>query len=341
MVKKLTLITALVSLTGFSAFSQQPTKFKHRPLLEEYTGFWCEWCPKGYIAMEIINEQYGDDQVTISFHHKDDLAVTSTFPVSFVGVPVATINRGKLLDPYYGTTEREDMQIATLLEEAMAEDAIAMVEVEAEFDGVNLNANAKAVFGDNFDDANYQIGYILVSDNLSNSRWRQSNEYYYYQDAEWIKGTPLEEVASWGFYVRGLVYNFVAIDAKGMMGIKNSLPSSIQAGETYEHSYSFNVASNPVVQNPDDIGVVAFIVDKNTGRTINSAKFMLNSKVEDPGTGDDETTSVDSVVDSEIVSSEYFDLTGKRILNPEKGIYIVKETLSDGTVNKRKIAKTL
>ncbi|MDE6511651.1 MAG: hypothetical protein K2L00_06125, partial [Muribaculaceae bacterium] len=27
----------------------------HRPLLEEFTGTWCGWCPRGYIALELLN----------------------------------------------------------------------------------------------------------------------------------------------------------------------------------------------------------------------------------------------------------------------------------------------
>ena len=30
---------------------------RHRSLLEEYTGLWCGWCPRGFVALELLKEQ--------------------------------------------------------------------------------------------------------------------------------------------------------------------------------------------------------------------------------------------------------------------------------------------
>lgn len=37
-----------------------------RPLIEEYTGLGCGWCPRGYIAMEEMAEKYGADFVGLA-----------------------------------------------------------------------------------------------------------------------------------------------------------------------------------------------------------------------------------------------------------------------------------
>lgn len=330
MIKKITLITALLVSIVFSVSSQETKKFPHKPLLEEYTGFLCGWCTRGFLAMELIQEKYGDKQVTISYHEDDDLTVTKVYPVSHIGVPIATIDRGDKIDPYYGTTLDQDLAIYELIDEAIAQEAIAMVEVDAVLEGNDVKASAKALFGEDIDDAKYQIGYILVSDGLTNSRWRQYNEYGYYRDKEWIQDTPLYEVAQWGPIIRGLVYNFVVIDAAGMNGVNGSLPSQVKAGETYEHSFSFNISQNPLVMDPEDLGVVAFIVDKKTGRTVNSDKFCFRSQnIEEP---DEETTGITTVNTQQIVDVEYYDFTGKRILNPSNGIFICKEKMADGSI---------
>lgn len=41
----------------------------------------------------------------------------------------------------------------------------------------------------------------------------------------------------------------------------------------------------------------------------------------------------------EVVKTEYYDLQGRKILNPEKGIYLVKSIMADGTVKTRKVMK--
>ena len=49
---------------------------------------------------------------------------------------------------------------------------------------------------------------------------------------------------------------------------------------------------------------------------------------------------VESLVDSaDVISVEYFDLSGRKVVNPEKGVYIKRQRLSDGSARSVKIAK--
>lgn len=46
-----------------------------------------------------------------------------------------------------------------------------------------------------------------------------------------------------------------------------------------------------------------------------------------------------NVADSNVVSTEMFDLQGRRVANPEKGIYIVRELRDNGTYSSRKVVR--
>lgn len=56
--------------TTIHSLSFVPTK---RALLEEYTGTWCGWCPKGFVGLENMDALLGDDFVGVSYHNRDPM----------------------------------------------------------------------------------------------------------------------------------------------------------------------------------------------------------------------------------------------------------------------------
>ena len=87
---------------------------KHRVLLEEYTGLWCGWCPRGFVALEKLASLYPDDYVLVSYHNGDDMEImaSSDFPSNVAGFPSAYIERKTEVDPYYGTTQSTPLGVA-------------------------------------------------------------------------------------------------------------------------------------------------------------------------------------------------------------------------------------
>ena len=139
--------------------------------------------------------------------------------------------------------------------------------------------------------------------------WAQHN----YYAGEQYEGM-LAELAELPASIKDMVYNHVAIDTEAMLGVAKSLPSSVKLGEVYGHSYWFETAEilgmdgDNLIENPQYLEVVAFVVD-GSGKVINACKTMP------------EGNSVD-LVSSEAGEVEYFDLMGRRVANPEHGIYI-------------------
>lgn len=293
-----------------------------RPLIEEYTGLWCGWCTRGYFAMETIAHDYPDSQVSICYHNGDPMAVTNNYPVTIPGFPSASIDRGAAIDPYYGSYD-ENTQFGILLdmEQVQNEIAVAAIDVEAELDGTNVNVNSTVQFILNIDDANYQVGYVLTCNDLYNEKWLQSNYFADPREKPDYINTPLEILTTWPEEVV-LHFNDVAIDVKAMSGVADSLPETIMVGEEYNGTITFNIADNELVSAPQNLVVTAFIIDKNTNKIVNANKFMF-----DPKSGI-EKISKDGV---EVIAKEYYDLTGRKVSNPAKGIYVVREKLSDGT----------
>lgn len=309
---------------GKLGFTVVPFVPKHRPLVEEYTGLWCKFCIRGYIGMELMREMYADDQVSICFHNNDAMMVTTTYPVEIPGYPSASIDRDLVLDPYFGTYQDIDFGMQRNLESAMKELAVADIDVAAEIEGMKVSVESTVRFIEDVRDSDYQVGYVLTCDGMSNPTWLQSNAY---SGAAGLEGTYLEQAALWPNNVPGLVFNDVAVDVTGMMGIVGSLPKDMEMGEPYTHSYSFDLEYNKLVTPTDDLNVVAFIIDKKTGAVINANKVGLGHE-----------NGVDRVASSAgIVATDYYDVMGRKISNPSGGIFIRVDRLSTGKTISEKV----
>lgn len=295
----------------------------HRPLVEEYTGLWCGWCTRGFLAMEMIAEYYGANEVSICYHNGDPMAITNSYPMNVSGFPSASIDRISIIDPYYGSYN-DDFGISRDLTNAMNELALADIDVEASLEGTEVNIKSSTRFIQDIDDANYQVGYVLVCNGLTDPDWVQHN---YYAGVSGYAGSYLDELTKWDANVTGLIFNDVAVDVNGMSGVANSLPSAIKTGEAYENTFSYDIDGNVLVQNVENLVVAAFIVDKNTGRIVNANKALLSgeSGINEIGT------------DASVVARQYFDLTGRKVMNPSNGVFIKSEKLSDGTVRTSKV----
>lgn len=303
----------------------------HRPLVEEYTSLGCGWCPRGFLAMEMIKEKYDEDEVSICYHYNyagvtDPMQSTTSMAFRVAGFPGATIDREADIDPYYGSTSNVNFGIEYNLIEAMDKLAVAAIDIKAVTGDDVIYVTTDTKFIQDVENANYQVGYVLVSNGLSNPSWRQTN--YFSSYASTYKGTPLEVLTTWSSYATGLVFNDVAVDASAMMGVAGSLPKSIKINESYVNTYKFDISKNSIIQDRENLVATAFIIDKNTGKIVNANKCKVNTDPAGVGT-------IDAGV--EVIDCQYYDLSGRKISNPVKGLYIKVEKLSDGTTRTGKV----
>ncbi len=308
----------------------------HRPLIEEYTGTWCQWCIRGWKAMELIREMYGDKVIRVAFHSDDPMEVAIRYPLTPDGYPAATIDRGYCMDPYYGTGNlgKGDFSIRYDLDEAIQKVVPAEINVEAiwaDEEKTKIDVSSSVRFIDDREYATYLVvGYMLVADGLTGTEnsWMQANGYAKYAGTDQLTGTYLDELSQWPYYVPDLVFNDVAINVSGQMGIIDSLPATIIHNEWYDGTYSFDIADNPLVQDKDKLSVVSMIVNRATGEIVNANKAHVV-----------DIAGVEAVATTPMtVSTRYYDLCGMCVANPTDGnIYIKVDSLSDGTVTASKV----
>lgn len=301
----------------------------NRPLVEEYTGLWCGYCPRGYVALETMKELYSDQFVGIAYHSGDDMSTEVDFPNSPDGFPAGFINRnreninlGKIYDTWPA--------IAATLPPCDIE-----VKVEWTDDGhTAVKATSTSRFLSDQTNADYGVSYVLVIDRLSDPSWKQSN---YYAPAEGAEPQDNPDMpGDWGYLfthgtnpMTGLEFNDVALASSGSDGMQGSIPAAITAGEEYSHVYTFDLTSLTeeakalINQHPALMRVIGIIMDRKTGRAVNCVSSLnLNGE-----NGVDEA----GMEQSEVVETVYYDLQGRRVARPERGIYIKADVYSDGS----------
>ncbi|NNK89631.1 MAG: Omp28-related outer membrane protein, partial [Saprospiraceae bacterium] len=77
---------------------------KKKILVEEGTGTWCQWCPRGDVFMNLLTERYPDHFVGVAVHNRDPMEVPAwddglTGWPGFTGFPSVVMNRESVMDP--------------------------------------------------------------------------------------------------------------------------------------------------------------------------------------------------------------------------------------------------
>ncbi len=300
----------------------------HLPLVEEYTGLWCGNCPRGYAALEWMKEKYGYEFVAASWHNSDPMAITNSYPSTVKGFPASWIDRNANMDP---------SAIPTLWPSYRDMGTDFAITCTTDFSsGSHSSLTAKTtILPIESHDTPLSIGYLLVADALSNPTWLQSN-YYSGEVSSDIVGEWAEFFANAESKVKGLVYNDVVVNCDYALGMDNSLPSSLQAFNSYQHEVTFtlddilNDSGNTITVDPEKVRVLAFIIDAK-GNILNSCTSAY------PGEPAPELSADEIEAESAIISSMWYDLMGNCISNPEGGIFIRVDILQDGSSRATKV----
>lgn len=297
----------------------------HKPLMEEYTGTWCGYCPRGFVGLERMNSLYPEDFVAISYHNGDAMERTSNFPSPVSGFPAAYFDRIYSIDAYYGDTNigfgiepfwqsvRDEFTPAVVNGSAMEnEDGSIVVNSEISF--------IKSVTG------SYKVAYAIAADGLTDESWGQSNYYSGENPAAYVP--EMEKFCTGGSKVYGLVFDDVFAAGSNLKGEESSLIENVVKDQLYSHEYTFGAEEGMSTSNYNlflratELYAVIMLLDES-GAIVNTNKvFVENHKYE---------SGVDSIEAAGMVKAEYFDLSGRRVDNPSNGIFVKVATMENGS----------
>ena len=273
--------------------------YDRKAVVEEMTGLWCGWCPRGMVAMENLKTMYADDVITIAVHADDALQSESYLPMAYMtsGFPSAFVNRFYLADPYYGFTADATMGIADVVDEILASPAEAQIGVtsalSADGSTIDVTSYTRFCLTDNSETPHYAVAYALVEDGVRGLAYAQTNYYSsqmsggpYSGRTPETSGLPddLAQFVGMGPSIQGLTYNDVARGIYDCFGVEGSLNSNIQSGSMQTHTYSIPVPES--ISNIANTTLVAMVVDTETMEVINAVEVKV---------GESNTTGIEAV----------------------------------------------
>jgi len=310
-------------------------KYARKIVIEEGTGTWCGWCPRGIVGMEKMAQKYPDNFIGIAIHNDDEMQVSeSYYPIFnyFQGFPSCIANRQQ---KYITDPNEYDLEKIILAEK---EYAMAKIEAQAYFTDDSrkeVTVNTTSQFGYADSNNKSKIAYVVIENNVG--PYNQLNAY--------AGSGDLEGWGDKGSYVSTL-YNDVARAIYDYNGIAGSTPTAINTEETYSYSYTFTLPNN--IQNVSNIEIVTLLIDNETVEIMNADKVV-------PGTT---PTGISSTVDkaNDIVIYAYgnsiitniaceqlhvYDTAGKEVANKNltAGMYIVKAINNGQTITRKVIVK--
>lgn len=323
--------TDRTATSSLAVYSHLPL---HRPLLEEYTGMGCGWCPRGAIGIEKMRQLYGDRFVAVAHHCDDELSIftADARPNNAPGQPVAWINRWRETDPYNGDNPEVVFGIDKVWKSVAESFTPADISVEWDWTDASqetIEATATVNFVKAFSEADFRVAYMLVADGLKDENWYQGN---YYTGRTDTYPAEFDYLVSSPQYIMDVVFDDAVILAESPKGIEGSLPSEIAADIPMTHtsrlklSDANNLSGVNLVQDKSRLRVVAIVLDATTGNILNSA-CAATSK-----------SGLDTVTVGRVpIATDTYDLTGRRVSETYKGIAVRTIIYSDGSRATEKI----
>ena len=184
----------------------------------------------------------------------------------------------------------------------------------------------------NIDAADECLGYIWYYGRTGEVDYKKAFEYYSKaaKRGDTVAEYKVADMYKNGYYVekdydkyckspnpiRDLHYNEVALAQSAQMGagLPESLPAEVKGDNPYTHEFVFDISKNSLPLDKTKLEVIAVLIDTATGEVKNCNKGHVGS-----ATGIEEVKNVQCSMFN--VQSVY-DLAGRRVMTPTKGIYI-------------------
>ena len=185
-------------------------------VVEEQTGTWCGWCPRGHVALDLLNKQLGDKVVTLAGHFTNGesqvdpmnilgdnitsqaeafadygrVAMTLSSLLGGGGLPGAMFDRVVAADPYVGanttkgkngTYEYGATDLVNLLKEENPSEAdFSMTASWADDKNTDIKVDLTTTFNYNrFGSFPYGVAFVLSENGMTGkgATWKQLNYY--------------------------------------------------------------------------------------------------------------------------------------------------------------------
>lgn len=193
-------------------------------VVEEQTGTWCGWCPRGHVALDLLNKQLGDKVVTLAGHYTNSesqvdpmnilgdnitsqaeafadygwVAMNLSSMLGGGGFPGAMFDRLIAADPYVGINTKKGKKgtyefgatalVKAIQEQIPSEADFSMTATWADDKNTDIKVDLTTTFNyDRFGEFPYGVAFVLSENGMTGkgATWKQTN---YYSKLDGVNG---------------------------------------------------------------------------------------------------------------------------------------------------------
>jgi hypothetical protein len=237
-------------------------------VIEEGTGTWCVWCPRGAVAMEYMYDTYPTRFIGVAVHNGDPMTVTEyDNGANLSGFPGCNVDRAlkdesvskTLFEGYYNA--RKDITIP------------AAIAATATWNGANVSVAVTSTFKTVFANANYRLGVIMIEDKVTGTGAAYNQANAYAGGTNGVMG-GYESLPN-PVPAAQMVYDHVGRALLGGYdGQAASVPASITNNQAVNYTFNYTV---PATSKRYLMSAIAVLIDNTTGEIINATKVALTA----------------------------------------------------------------
>lgn len=202
---------------------------------EEATGTWCQWCPRGAVALKTMHDKYNGFFQGIAVHNNDPMEnpyYDASIASKISGYPSALVDRGTKMDPSaMGGDFIKRIQIAPK----------GVMDIAAKYDAVTkvMSVSVETSIESNIS-GDFRIACAIVEDDVTGttSGYNQSNAYS--GGGSGVMG-GYEKLGN-PVPAAQMVYDHVGrAIAPTFSGLPNAFGASATAGQKFVHNFTFDI----------------------------------------------------------------------------------------------------
>jgi hypothetical protein len=220
--------------------------FNKRVLIEDFTGTWCQFCPRVSYAIELIKAETSDVVITAIHRGNDPYNFSGASilenQIGLSGYPTAMLNRST----EWSYPETSSTAINQALNLTTGINPKLGVALETSTSGNTSSVNVKVKFGKNF--SNLKLVVYALEDNLI---YNQTNSTTYFGGANPIVNFEHDHVLR-------------AVLSSSILG--EAITGTTSYNSEFSKSFTYTIPSNV---NASNVRFVAFVVD-STNAALNS-----------------------------------------------------------------------
>lgn len=236
-------------------------------VVEEGTGSWCGWCPRGAVGLERMAEKYPDNFLGIAVHNGDPMAIAEyDGPLGISAFPGGKVNR--VIDSDPGEAALDELIPVLRQQVSPLSTSVAAV---GNVEDRTVSISTATSFVTQLNEIDFRLAAVIIENGVTGSSSNYAQANFYSGGGQGQMG-GYENLAN-PVPASQMVYDHVARAILPTFdGAPNSIPTDVVDGDVADFNFTYDV---PASFDMENLHVAVLVIDNATGEILNSEETVV------------------------------------------------------------------